>query len=132
MELLDGSPVAVRKYLSEHRAQLWAEALHLFCAGVEARLPDDLVPAQAAATDNARSRDTAMEDAVRQFIALRPQGSTMAEIVAALNLISTDRDGARLQMRDQHRLGAVLQSLGYAKRRESRNGARAMAWYPVE
>ena len=118
MELLDGSPVAVRKYLSEHRAQLWAEALHLFCAGVEARLPDDLVPAQAAATDNARSRDTAMEDAVRQFIALRPQGSTMAEIVAALNLISTDRDGARLQMRDQHRLGAVLQSLGYAKRRK--------------
>ena len=39
-----GKPALIREYLDGNRTQLWAEALHLYGQGVEARLPDHLNP----------------------------------------------------------------------------------------
>ena len=58
------SAEGVRSYLDHRRDQLWAEAIHLYHRGVEARLPDSLKTMQRAATTRARSSDTIMEDAI--------------------------------------------------------------------
>ena len=126
-----GRPADIREYLDGNRTQLWAEALHLYGQGVEARLPDSLKGLQAEATDRARSRDTVIEDAVAAWT-WGNDGFTMAELAAGVHLIDSNDKGARLQMRDQHRLGQVLESLGYAKRRELRGSVQATRWYRGE
>ena len=104
-----GNPALIREYLDDNRTQLWAEALHLYGLGVEARLPDALKGLQFEATDRARSRDTVIEDAVAAWT-WGNDGFTMAELAAGIHLIDSNDKGARLQMRDQHRLGQVLES----------------------
>ncbi len=124
----DGNPARIREYLEGNRTQLWAEALHLYRQGVEARLPDALTALQSEATDRARSRDTVIEDAVAAWT-WGNDGFTMAELAAGVHLIDSNDKGARLQMRDQHRLGQVLESLGYSNRRELRGSVQATRWY---
>ena len=51
-----GNPAKLRKYLDANREQLWAEAVHVYRGGAEARLPDGLLEEQIAATSKARSR----------------------------------------------------------------------------
>ena len=126
-----GKPALIRDYLDGNRTQLWAEALHLYGQGVEARLPDALKGLQSEATDRARSRDTVIEDAVTAWT-WGNDGFTMAELAAGVHLIDSNDKGARLQMRDQHRLGQVLESLGYSKRRELRGSVQATRWYRGE
>ena len=123
-----GKPALIREYLEGNRTQIWAEALYLYRQGVEARLPEHLKGMQAEATDRARSRDTVIEDAVSAW-AWGNDGFTMAELAAGVRLIDSNDKGARLQMRDQHRLGQVLESLGFAKRREQRGSVQATRWY---
>ena len=123
-----GNPGLIRKYLDDHRGQLWAEALHLYRQGVEARLPDDLKGLQSEATDRARTRDTVIEDAVTEWT-WGNDGFTMAQLAAGVHLIDSNDKGARLQMRDQHRLGQVLESLGYEKRRDATGGKRVTRWF---
>ena len=123
-----GKPALIREYLDGNRTQLWAEALHLYGQGVEARLPDALKALQSEATDRARSRDTVIEDAVTEWT-WGNDGFTMAQLAAGIHLIDSNDKGARLQMRDQHRLGQVLESLGYTKRREQRGSVQATRWY---
>ena len=126
-----GNPTDIREYLDGNRKQLWAEALHLYAQGVEARLPDDLKGLQTEATDRARSRDTVIEDAVSEWTRGN-DGFTMAELAAGVHLIDSNDKGAKLRMADQHRLGQVLESQGYAKRREMRGGVQATRWYRGE
>ena len=114
-----GKPARIREYLDGNRTQLWAEALYLYGQGVEARLPDDLKGLQSEATDRARSRDTVIEDAVSEWT-WGNDGFTMAELAAGVHLIDSNDKGARLRMDQQHRLGNVLESLGYSKRREQK------------
>ena len=123
-----GQPARIREYLDGNRKQLWAEALHLYGQGIEARLPDDLKGLQSEATDRARSRDTVIEDAVAAWT-WGNDGFTMAEIAAGVHLIDSNDKGAKLRMADQHRLGQVLESQGYAKQRERRGGVQATRWY---
>ena len=124
----DGAPYFIREYLDRNRTQLWAEALHLYRQGVEARLPDHLKGMQSEATDRARSRDTVIEDAVSEWTKGN-DGFTTAEIAAGIHLIDSNDKGARLRMDEQHRLGRVLESLGYRKRRELRGSVQATRWY---
>ena len=123
-----GKPADIREYLDCNRKQLWAEALHLYRQGVEARLPDELKGLQSEATDQARSRDTVIEDAVSAWTRGN-DGFTMAELAAGVHLIDSNDKGAKLRMADQHRLGQVLESQGYAKQRERRGGVQATRWY---
>ena len=123
-----GKPARIREYLDGNRTQLWAEALYLYGQGVEARLPDDLKGLQSEATDRARSRDTVIEDAVSEWT-WGNDGFTMAELAAGVHLIDSNDKGARLRMDQQHRLGNVLESLGYSKRRELRGSIQATRWY---
>ena len=55
INLTGGNPAKLRVYLDENRDQLWAEALHMYREGVEARLPDKLISVQAEAAGAARS-----------------------------------------------------------------------------
>ncbi len=123
-----GRPAEIREFLDGNRNQLWAEGLHLYGQGIEARLPDELKGLQSEATDRARSRDTVIEDAVTEWT-WGNDGFTMAMIAAGVHLIDSNDKGAKLRMADQHRLGQVLESLGYTKRRESKGGVQATRWY---
>ena len=124
-----GRPADIREYLDCNRTQLWAEALHLYRQGVEARLPDDLKSLQAEATDRARTRDVVAEDAVAIWL-VGKDGFTMAELAAGVHLIESNDKGARLQPKDQHRLARVLEASGYVKNRDRvPSGAQVTRWY---
>ena len=124
----EGNVGYVREYLDEHRVQLWAEAKSMYQDGVEARLPEKLMPMQGEATAQARSRDTLIEDAISDWVSGR-DGFTMADVAFGINLIDALDKGARVRMADQHRIGGVLESMGYAKRRVMVNGIQAWRWY---
>ena len=50
VSLQGGNPAKLRKYLDANREQLWAQAVHVYKDGTEARLPDGLLQEQIAAT----------------------------------------------------------------------------------
>ncbi len=123
-----GNPTLIRRYLEAHRAQLWAEALDMHHNGIEARLPSTLKQMQEKANSTARSRDTVIEDAVERYLAENGDGFTLAELVSAIGLIPNSEVGSRLPMRDQHRVGAVLDGLGLRRKRERSNGGLSWIW----
>ena len=132
INLSGGDPAKLRKYLDANRDQLWAEALYMYKDGVEARLPETLVKAQAKATGAARSRDVALEDAVEEFIALRNEPFTIARLAESIKLVDATK-GSRLPMNDLHRLGAVLDGKGYSKKRvRDEDGALKWKWWTWE
>ena len=124
----DGNVDLLREYMDRHRKQLWAEALRLYHRDLQPRLPEHLKEVQREATDRARSRDSVVEDAIAEWTRGN-DGFTMAELAAGIHLIDSNAKGARLQMRDQHRLGNVLESEGFTKRQELRNGVRRIRWF---
>ena len=122
-----GSVEALRGYLEANRSQLWAEALNLYRAGVEGRLPDQLAGAQAAATEEARRRDDLLEDALAKWLPTAPATFTLADAATGCGLADPERV-TRLPMRDQRRLGAALRAEGYVSRREREGGQRLTLW----
>ena len=127
INLKDGDPVNLRLMLDQDRRQLWAEALFLYRRGVEARLPDDLKVQQLEATEAARSQDTIMEDAVESWLVGR-DGFTFAELAFGIGLADSEDRATRLHMRDAHRIGGILERLGYTKQRPRQGGKRATVW----
>ena len=125
--LQGGNPAKLREYLDANREQLWAQAVHVYKDGAEARLPDALIKAQFTATSRARSRDLVVEDAVEVWTANQTQGFTMAECAEGIGLTDASK-GSRLHMRDQHRLGAALDGQGYTRKRERVDGALKWIW----
>ena len=125
--LTGGNPGALRKYLDANREQLWAEAVSLYKDGAEARLPETLVAAQMIATSKARSRDVLVEDALEVWCGQRSSGFTMQECAEGIGLADANK-GTRLTMRDQHRLGAALDGLGYTKRQQRVGGGLKWIW----
>ena len=120
----------VRAYLNKHRDQLWAEAIHLYHKGVEARLPESLKKLQSAATGRARSSDIVMEDAVETWLTVTNGmriAFTIGELAVGIGLVTEDA-AAKLAMRDQHRIGTILYSLGYHPARREHNGRRQRVW----
>ena len=121
-------PAAIRTYLDENRDQLWAEALARHKRGIEARLPEDLKPLQRQSTDRARSRDVVMEDAITEWLDEPGHDEfRIADLAYGIGLIDR-RDGAKLTPRNQHRITAVLYSLGYGKRKTKIDGSRGWYW----
>ena len=129
IKLTGGDPTKLRVYLDANRDQLWAEAVHMYRKGTEARLPDKLIPAQVKATGEARSRDVVLEDAVEDFIALRTTPFTITQLAESIKLVDVGK-GSRVPMNDQHRLGAVLDGKGFSKRRKRQeDGAQLWLWW---
>ena len=122
-----GAVEALRRYLDEHRGQLWAEAVVLHRSGVEARLQDHLAEAQADANEGARRRDDLLEDALNVWLRTEPVTFTLADAAAGCGLADPDRV-TRLPMRESRRLGAALRAEGYSSRREREGGQRRTLW----
>ena len=122
-----GNPGALRTYLDANRVHLWAEAVYLYRQGAEARLPDTLVTEQVAATSRARSRDVVIEDAVEAYVANQTDGFTLAHLAESIGMID-HKKGSRLGMREQHRLGNVLDSMGFSKTQQRVGGVRKWTW----
>ena len=100
----------------------------MYRRGDEARLPEALKAMQAEATGGARSKDTLMEDAVEAWIVGR-DGFTMADIAAGIGLVDGVGVATRVHMRDQWRIGAALDRLGYTQqRRRAQGGRRVQVW----
>ena len=125
--LTGGNPGLLRKYLDANRVRLWAEAVYLYRQGAEARLPDTLVTEQVAATSRARSRDVVIEDAVEAYVANQTDGFTLAHLAESIGMID-HKKGSRLGMREQHRLGNVLDSMGFSKTQQRVGGVRKWIW----
>ena len=126
---LQGANMAVEPFMADIRPQLWAEALMLHRQGVSPRLPRELMPAAAAAAESNRNRDTLLEDAIRAILDEgKGKGWTLEGWAVAVHLAASVEDAARLQQREQKRLGAALANVGLAKKREQKEGKRSSIW----
>ena len=121
---------ALRRYLDEHREQLWSEAVNLYRSGVEAHLPDHLAEAQSAANEGARRRDDLLEDALAVWLRTAPRTFTLADAAIGCGLADPERV-TRLPMRESRRLGAALRAEGYSSRRERESARRLTLWERV-
>ena len=108
-------------FMDANRGQLWAEALHLYETGQDARLPDWLKEQQREATDAARPAD-AIQDGVERYIETAPETFTLEAVAYHLKLIDGPYDGANVSQADQQRIGAALRHYGYQKARRRVNG----------
>lgn len=107
--------------LKADRSQIWAEAVAMYRAGVPWHLDTEETRAQRAANDAFEATDPWVQ-VVERWID-RSTGSewTSAEILQqALGL-----DGRSMDRSAQTRLGHVMQSLGWERTRQTRNGVRA-------
>ena len=120
---LNPATQAVEPYLAEHRDQLWAEALTRHAAGVNPKLPRDLMPQAAVAAEEHRNRDVMLEDALDS---LSPDfKGTLAEIAQKISITEM---GVRLSMRDQKRLSAALTVRGYVRKQVKKDGVNRRIW----
>ena len=71
VNIADGAPADVRRYLDANRDQLWAEALARCRAGENPRLPDDFKDIQAENNERYRSADELLEAALSDWLALQ-------------------------------------------------------------
>ena len=128
------SAAGVTEFWDEHRLQLWAEAVHLYHQGITAHLPNALKPLQKAATAQVQRRDLVIEDAVAAWVEPQPgnwrSDFTIAELAYHVGLAETILAATQIRMADQHRLGDVLGTLGYDKRRaRDGHGRQKYLWF---
>ena len=108
-------------FLDRWRGQLWAEALHLYEDGQDARLPDWLKEQQREATNAARVSD-AIQDGVERYLEDAPDLFTLEAVAYSLRLIDHEDAGAKVTPVDQQRIGNALRQHGYQKTRRRVNG----------
>ena len=99
----------------------------MYRAGMEARLPDGLLEAQAKVTSRARTRDIVLEGKVEGWIATQKKPFALAAIAQGVGLVDIYKE-SRLLGRDQTRLTDTLRELGYVKKRQRGEGARQWLW----
>ena len=129
VKLLRGDPREVRTYLDENRDQLWAEALHLYHAGLEAWLPYALKEIQADAADAARRKNEVLETEIANWLGVRNGDPfTMIDLARGIDYLKTTESAVDLDTRRQFHLGNILRQMGYDKRRPSVNGKRIYLW----
>ena len=92
--LQGGNPAKLRKYLDANRDQLWAQAVHVYKDGTEARLPDGLLQEQIAATSKARSRDVIIEDAVEEWTNTHLEHFTLQDCAEGIGITDKRREHA--------------------------------------
>ena len=126
-----GYPELVRIYLSEQRDNLWAEAVHEYRGGIEARLPDELKAAQTKATDMARSGDVMLEDAVDKYLADAPAEFVLAQAAKAINIIGSESHGAMANTITERKLINVLRLRGYKSTQVREGTRRVRLWAKV-
>ena len=119
-----GDPAATRAYLDEHRAQLWAEALHRIRENHEtAYLPDSLKGAQSELTEQYRAVDEVAEDVIGAWLDANPQAVTANKVATGINWAPDSRSVSRIT--------TVLKQLGYTRAKRVRDAAgRAWIWTP--
>ena len=118
--LKGGSGAATKRYLDQHREQLWAEALHRFRAGEIARLPDALVDQQRDITASYRGRNEAVEDLVDRLPATDAEsGAALQDLLEACGL------GLHLQ----REFSVALRERGWRKGRATLDGTRRKRWF---
>lgn len=102
----------IEAYMAEHREQLWAEALHRFREGEEARLPRELHGDQRAAAETHRRKAEVLEEGIQ---GLEIRQGTLAEIAFEVGLAPTIPDARRLSPRDSARLVNALRVCGWKR-----------------
>ena len=134
-EAEEGGVQALRDYQDKYRDQCWAEALHRYHAGEQARLPEELFGQQDKRNDPFRNRDVPFEDALEQALTTIDHGYrgpfTTADLIRDMNRISPEVADKR---RDSKRLGRILRdekhqySLSSRKVWDLLNNKRTSAW----
>ena len=116
----------VEAYMSEHREQLWAEALALHANGITAELPRKDFAAARIVAEVARKKDELLEDQVERVMATVPDGDglTLAEIATQMGFRTEDK-------RLEHRVSEALKANGCDKTRISKDGQRLWVWAKV-
>ena len=131
----DAAVGRLREYVTEHREQLWAEAVQAFDNGIEARLPADLFAAQEVANEGARRGDMLLEDRVGAFLQTHhddADGFGISSLAVALGFAKDEQHAAAdLGQRDMTRLSSALNLHGYEKRRLRVAGRREYRWFPA-
>ena len=121
VSLTSGDVGQLLAFMDANRGQLWAEALHLYESGQDARLPDWLKEQQREATDAARPTD-AIQDGVERYLEDAHDQFTLEAVAYAIRLIDQPDDGAKITPADQQRIGAALRHFGYQKARRRVGG----------
>ena len=134
VHLRAGNVPRLRAYLDDVRLQLWAEAVALYRAGVEAWLPVELAVRQAESNEHGRRSDELLEDRIDEWLPQRAGEPFTLETVAraAGFLEHDDTAAAKVNQRDAKRLAAVLRLRGFDKRRSRvADGRLAVLWRKV-
>ena len=121
-----GAPV--ERWAEENREQLWAEALMRYQEGQRANLPRGMFEEQVHETEAARRKDDMLEDALLPWLATQHGPFTLEQAARGAGLIDYDERGAKVPMREQRRLGAILLREGFKKIRERRDGRQTILW----
>ena len=112
------------------RDQLWAEALWLYRAGMQARLPDDLKALQAEVNEEHRRSDGVLENAVVTWLERNGGKFLLGDLITGVGLVGEHDVAARATQRDVARATAILRRLGYERLPQERGsgGGRVRFW----
>ena len=122
-----GKPGDVMEILDAWRDDLWAEALAMYRRGKSAYLPDALKATQAAATEQARSKDSVLEDAISRWLEGAPAYFTLEQVAVDVGLVNIENP-AKLSAYDSKRVAGVLRHQGYATKAVWREGKTTRRW----
>ena len=130
VNLNGGDPVAMREYLDANRVQLWAEAVSLYRQGVDAWLPPGLKRHQKDATDNARSKNIGLEDAIDNFLEWRgDEPFQSAHLYASIGLVDDSDKAARVDRYLERQAAAYLGVCGWKRGNQRIDGTQTKCWY---
>ena len=120
VNIAEGAPEDVRRYLDANRDQLWAEALKRCRASENPRLPDDYKESQADNNERYRSADELLEVALASWIGeLETDYFLLPSCAEAMRVTATV---------DTKRLTTALTQLGWQTARRYVNGKQMRVW----
>ena len=120
------------RHMAGIREQCWAEALNLYRDGKRGNLPRSLYAEAAVEADEARRKDTLLEDELERMAERYDHGVTLEAIAKDLALMPREATAATMDTRDMVRLSKALTAQGWEKRRERKDGKQIRLWYPPQ
>ena len=137
----------VRKYLDEHREQLWSEALQKYHLGAKPRLPEEYKARAKLLAENHRDRDEALESAILtvcdELMRSRlttlgkplPQHECIQNGLFCLSMMRIETQLASIEglnyrrtIPEQRTVGTTLRLHGWDKKRVRINGKQYNMW----